>query len=189
MSAVLPPPPYRATIDDLLKVKEKAELIGGRIVYAMPTGTRPHLVSFRLARRLADHVDALGRGLVFADGAGFAVAELPSGRESFSPDAAYYTGPTPPTSMRFADGPPDFAVEVRSETDYGPKAEREMAAKRADYFLSGTKVVWDVDPQAGVVHVYRADAPDTPTTFGRGQEADAEPAVPGWRLSVDWLMS
>jgi hypothetical protein len=37
------------------------------------------------------------------------------------------------------------AVEVRSEGDYGPAAEREMAAKRRDYFAAGTQVVWDVD--------------------------------------------
>jgi len=47
--------------------------------------------------------------------------------------------------MRFASGAPIFAVEVRSENDYGPAAERAMAAKRADYFACGTLVVWDVD--------------------------------------------
>ena len=47
--------------------------------------------------------------------------------------------------MKFYQGAPVFAVEVRSEGDYGPRAEREMAAKRADYFAAGTLVVWDVD--------------------------------------------
>ena len=56
---------------------------------------------------------------------------------------------------------PVFAVEVRSEGDYGPAAEREMAAKRADYFAAGTKVVWDVDLLSDdVVRVYRADSPE-----------------------------
>ena len=35
-----------------------------------------------------------------------------------------------------------------------------MAAKRADYFAAGTAVVWDVDPVAELIHVYRADTPD-----------------------------
>ena len=39
--------------------------------------------------------------------------------------------------MRFIEGPPTLAVEVRSENDYGDAAEREMAAKRADYFAAG----------------------------------------------------
>ena len=37
-----------------------------------------------------------------------------------------------------------------------------MAAKRADYLEAGTLVVWDVDPIAESVHVYRAAAPDQP---------------------------
>ena len=118
-----------------------------------------------------------------------ALPELPSGRESFSPDAAYYTGSLPQNLMRFVEGPPDFAVEVRSEGNYGPAAEAELATKRVDYFQAGTKVVWDVDPLAGEVRVYRGGAPDQPVVYTRGQEAEAEPAVPGWRLPVDWLMS
>jgi Uma2 family endonuclease len=59
-----------------------------------------------------------------------------------------------------------------------------MADKRADYFQAGTRVVWDVDPEAQVVRVYRADAPGHPATFVKGQQADAGPAVPGWRMAV-----
>lgn len=116
---------------------------------------------------------------------GFAVPELASGRESFSPDAAYYDGPLPTNLMRFVEGPPTLAVEVRSESDYGTAAERAMAAKRADYFAAGTKVIWDVDPVAEVIHVHRATAPDRPNTYMRGQEAEAAPAAPGWRVAVD----
>jgi Uma2 family endonuclease len=110
---------------------------------------------------------------------------LPSGRESFSPDASYYTGPRPQNRMSLIDGAPDFAVEVRSEYDYGPAAEATMAAKRADYFAAGTRAVWDVDPAAETVALYRAAAPTTAVVFRRGAAADAEPAVPGWRLPVD----
>ena len=81
-----------------------------------------------------------------------------------------------------------FAVEVRSPEDYGPVAERAMAAKRADYFAAGSLVVWDVDVfRDGVVRVYRADDPLTSTMFRRGEHADAEPAVPGWSMPVDDL--
>jgi Uma2 family endonuclease len=179
----------RATVMDLLKTEGKAELINGRIVEYMATGHRPSIVASRIFRKLADYADLPGRGIAYTDGIGFTVPELPSGRESFSPDVAYYTGPLPTNPMRFVEGAPDFAVEVRSENDYGPAAEIEMAAKRVDYFAAGTKVVWDVDPIAGEVRVYRAGPPDTPTIYGRGQDAEADPAVPGWRVSVDWLMA
>jgi Uma2 family endonuclease len=62
-----------------------------------------------------------------------------------------------------------------------------MAEKRADYFQAGTEVVWDVDTVAECIHVYRASDPEHPTTFRRGDVADAEPAVPGWRVAVDWI--
>jgi len=90
--------------------------------------------------------------------------------------------------MRFVEGPPDFAVEVRSENDYGPAAELEMAAKRDDYFEAGTLVVWDVDPVAKTIKSYRVDAQDSPQTYNLGEVAVAEPAVTGWSVSVDWLM-
>ena len=177
----------RATIDDLLHIEGKAELIGGRIIEFMPTGFLPGLVALNIAFSLRDRARALGVGVVLGDNVGFTVSELDSGRESFCPDASYYVGPLPKKLMRFIEGAPTLAVEVRSEGDYGPADERDMAAKRADYFAAGTVVVWDVDPVAKLVHVYRTDSPLIPTTYGRGQVAEAEPAVPGWRPLVDDL--
>jgi Uma2 family endonuclease len=90
--------------------------------------------------------------------------------------------------MEFLEGAPIFAVEVRSKSDYGPTAEREMAAKRADYFACGTLVVWDVDVQSDdVIKSYQASDPNHPMIFRRGDIADAEPAVPGWRMAVNDL--
>jgi Uma2 family endonuclease len=186
MSAVAAPP--RATLADLALAEGKAELIAGEVVSLMATGHRPNIVAGRIYRRLAEFAETSGRGVAYTDNMGFAVPELSTGRESFSPDASFYTGPLPSDRMKFVSGPPDFAVEVRSEGDYGPAAELAMATKRAEYFEAGTRVVWDVDPVANVVHRYRPGIA-APTVFGPGTEADAEPAVPGWRLPVDWLMA
>jgi Uma2 family endonuclease len=175
-----------ATLDDLYRVEGKAELIGGRIVRFMPSGDAPSETAFEIAVRLRDYARQRGLGVAHPDGIGYAIdPPLPNGRQSFSPDASYYDGPRPKNRMRFIPGAPTFAVEVRSENDYGPAAEAEMAAKRADYFAAGTLVVWDVDPLAGTIASYRADAPTQPSLFARGLVADAEPAVPGWRLPVD----
>src|SRR5262245_39492063 len=77
----------RATVDDLYRTEGKAELIGGRIVHLMATGFKPNKVAGRIYRSLAEHADVKG-GHAFTDNMGFTVHELPSGRESFSPDAA-----------------------------------------------------------------------------------------------------
>lgn len=177
--------PIRATLDDLYREEGKAELIGGRIVRFMASGHLPSAVALEIAVSLRAYEKATKKGKAYADGIGFAVPPLPSGRESFSPDASYRDGPLPANPMRFVEGAPQFAVEVRSENDYGNAAEDEMAAKRADYFAAGTLVVWDVDPEAETVAVYRAASPTQPTIFRRGAVADAEPALPGWRMAVD----
>src|SRR5438552_8267696 len=168
----------RATLDDLYREEGKAELIGGRIVRYMASGDLRSSVALEIVVSLRSYAKGKRRGRAYADGIGYAVPELPSGRESFSPDASYYVGPRPANRMRFIDGPPTFAVEVRSENDYGDAAEAEMAAKRVDYFAAGTAVVWDVDPVNGLIRKYPGDSPDQPAVFVRGQEADAEPAVP-----------
>jgi len=179
----------RATLADLARYPDKAELIGGRIVPLMPTGRRPNRIAGRIFRSLDDHATLTRRGEAYTDNMGFAVEEQPSGRESFAPDASYTEGPFPADPMEFIRGSPRFAAEVRSENDYGPAAEAEMAAKRGEYFLAGTLVVWDVDPKAELVHVYRASDPSNPTTYRRADLAEAEPAVPGWKVKVDYLFS
>lgn len=179
-------PKTRATIEDLYKVEGKAELVDGELVEMPPTGDDPGFASLKIASRLLGYTEQTGQGRAYGDGVGFHV-HLPH-RESFSPDAAYHVGPR--TGMRFAEGAPIFAVEVRSEYDYGPAAERAMAAKRADYFACGTLVVWDVDLLSNdVVKVYRASEPEHPTIYRRGEVAEAEPAVPGWQMPVDELFA
>jgi hypothetical protein len=151
----------------------------------MPTALRPNLIAGRIFRSLANHVDTVGQGLALTDNMGYGVPRLPSGRESFSPDVSYFGGAYSALDMKFIQGPPTFAVEVRGEGDYGPAAERAIQTKRADYFAAGTLVVWDVDTIAEKIVAYRHEDPQKSRTYGRGDQADAEPAVNGWVLVVD----
>lgn len=177
-----------ATLDDLARVEDKAELIAGRIVHLMPSGDAPTEVAFEIAVHLREYARRMGIGVAYPDGLGYALrAPLPNGRQSFSPDASYYVGTRPKNRMRFIEGVPTLAVEVRSENDYGPPAEVAQAAKRADYFAAGTLVVWDVDPIARTVSVYQPGAPGSPVVYAPGQSAEAEPALPGWRLPLDQI--
>jgi hypothetical protein len=175
-----------ATLDDLYRVDGKAVLIAGRIVRLMPSGDAPNSAALEIVVSLREHARRTGTRAAYTDGIGFALKRpLPGGRQSFSPDGAFHTGPRPQNRMRFVDGASTFAIEVRSENDYGDAAGAAMSAKRADYFAAGTLVVWDVDPVARQVTVYRND-PDAPeAVYVSGQEAEAEPAVPAWRMAVD----
>jgi len=176
----------KATVEDLYNVPEhgKAELVNGEIVRFMPTGAMPARAAGFIYSNLLDHERRTKSGHAFPDNTGF-IVDL-SNRESFSPDAAWYVADI--KSMKFLEGAPLFAIEVRSENDYGVRAEREMADKRRDYFSAGTIVVWDVDLlDDDVIKVYRASDPDNPTRYRRGDVAEAEPAVPGWTMPVDLL--
>ena len=171
----------KATIKDLYRVHGKAELVNGEIVLMPPTGDMPGSAGFSIALSLREYERRTKAGRAYPDNLGFRV-NLPH-RQSFSPDAAFYVGPR--TRGRFLEGAPVFAVEVRSEGDYGAVAERDMAQKRADYFAAGTLVVWDVDVlREEVVRVYRASDAENPTIYRRGEMAEAEPAVPGWTMPV-----
>ena len=69
------------------------------------------------------------------------------------------------------------------------EAERAIRAKIADSFAAGTRVVRDVDAlHSREERVYRATQPDHPTVYGMADEAEAEPAVPGWRVRVRSLL-
>jgi Uma2 family endonuclease len=174
------------TIEALHRVREngKAEIVRGELVRMSPTGGLPGLAATAIAASLRAHQRRVGGGRALGDNVGFLVRL--AHRESISPVAAWYTGPV--RGLEFLEGAPAFAAEVRSKGDYGPHAEEVLAAKRADYFAAGTQVVWDVDLLADdVVRVYCAESALVRAVFRRGEQAEAEPAVPGWCMAVDEL--
>ncbi len=174
----------KATIEDLYRVSGKAELVDGGIVQMSPRGSAPGYAAAEIFVSLREYSWRKRMGRAVTDNAAFRVS-LPN-RGSFSPDAAFYTGPK--TGMKFFDGAPFFAVEVRSESDYGAIAERRLAKKRADYFAAGTLIVWDVDLLSDeVVRCYASEQPDEPHVLRRGERAGAEPTLPGWSMLVDDL--
>jgi len=175
----------RSTIEDLYHLPEngKAEIIDGEIILMPPTGDIPARAGGSVYISLRLH-EGKTLGRAYPDNTGFRVSL--SNRESFSPDVAWHTGQT--TGMKFLEGSPVFAVEIRSENDYGPKAEQKIAAKREDYFAAGTVILWDVDLLSpDVIKSYSVADPTNPQIFRRGDTANAEPAVPGWKFDVNEL--
>jgi len=174
-------------VEELMNTEGKAEIINGQVVSFKPIGANPGRAVLRIAVSLMAHADATGAGEAATGSAAF-LCDLPN-RNSFSPDVAFYTGPdNPDDDMDFYPEAPIFAVEVRSKNDYGPEAERAIHAKIADYFAAGTLVVWDVDLlNEEVIAKYSAPNAITPRIFRRGEEADAQAALPDWKMPVDAL--
>ena len=109
----------QALVDQLYKWDGKAEIVNGGIVPMSPAGHSHARASGRIYLSLMQHEETVGGGRAYGDNCGF-LCELPH-RGSFSPDAAWYTGP--PAGMEFLPEPPVFAVEIRSKDDYGPAKE------------------------------------------------------------------
>jgi Uma2 family endonuclease len=171
-----------ATVADLERVRGKAEVVNGKLVLMSPGGDYHNTAAGNIFASLKQLQRSGAEGRPYTDNGSFILSPT----RTVSPDAAWYVGPRGFGAA--LPGAPAFAVEVRSQNDYGPAAEREMAWKRADYFAAGTQVVWDVDVlREELIRVYRADDPEQPTVYRRGEVAEAEPAVPGWRFPVDEL--
>lgn len=176
----------KTIVGDLYNVTEngKAEIVYGKLVLMSPTGAKSGRAGGEIYFSLRLHEEQSGGGYAFPDNVGF-VVNLPN-RTSFSPDAAWYIGNV--EGMDFVQGPPAFAVEVRSKNDYGHQAEQAIDQKIKDYFTAGTQVVWDVDLLNDIViRKYTASNPANPICFRRGEIADAEPIVPEWKMSIDSL--
>src|SRR5689334_14754270 len=80
-----------ALLRKLARAPGKAELVNGEVVPMAPTGDAPGAAGDRIYFSLQIHVDKTGVGRAVSDNKAFRV-NLPH-RQSFSPDAAYYTGP------------------------------------------------------------------------------------------------
>ena len=174
-----------ATIEDLYRFRGegKAELVDGKIVHLGPVGAMYGRAAGSVAFSLGMFRQKTGAsGQPFLSTVAF-LCDLPH-RKSISPDASWYTGPR--SGAEFPPTVPAFACEVRSNDDHSEETESKIAAKCSDYFAAGTEVVWDVDLHSDyVVRVFRKDAPNNPTIYRRGEIAEAEPAVPGWKMPVD----
>lgn len=168
----------------LYEIDGKAEIVNGEIIEMPPTGFEPGRASLSVTFKLKEYESKTQKGFAIPDNVAFKV-NLPN-RKSFSPDSSFFNGK--PSGMKFLEGSPIFAVEVRSENDYGKKAEEAIKQKRYDYFAAGTEIVWDVDLLSDdVIKSYHKDNPDEPKIYKRGEIADAEPALPGWKMPVDEL--
>lgn len=176
--------PTEKLIESLSLTESKAEIINGEIVEYPSKGDNPATATSNIAFSLKIHQKKILFGRIYTGNIGF-IVDLPN-RKSFSPDVSYFTGER--RGMKFLQGAPIFAVEVRSENDYGKKSEEAIKQKRLDYFAAGTKIVWDIDLLSeDIIKSYDAESPDTPRIFRRGEIADAEPALPDWTFEVDEL--
>jgi Uma2 family endonuclease len=176
------PAPGRATERDLVRLIRQGgrlcELVDGVLV-EKDMGLVESFLAMHLGRLLGNFVEEHDLGfLAGADGA----LRLMPGLVRI-PDVSFISWDRVPVRGEVPDEPvaslaPDLAVEVLSEGN----TPAEMRRKLKDYFFSGARLVWFVDPRARTVEVFTA--PDQSVTLAEGQALTSNDLFPGLSLPL-----
>jgi Uncharacterized protein conserved in cyanobacteria len=153
-----------------------SELIDG-VVHVNDPGFRHQRICGRLYRALAQWADEPDGPGEVGWGGNWVLTDL----HVYKPDVWWTT--TAPSGSRH-DGPPDLAVEVRSQGTW----HRDIGRKLAEYGAAGTKELWLVDTPAATVLVYRAGSFDDAIEVGPGERLTS-PLLPGFTLAIDELFA
>ncbi|HVH66343.1 MAG TPA: Uma2 family endonuclease [Gemmatimonadales bacterium] len=84
-----------------------------------------------------------------------------------------------PAPQGFAALAPDLVVEVRSPSD----RPGDTLGKVADWLSAGTRLVWVVDPERRLTHIYRPDG-----TQATVESLDGEDVLPGFSCDLAALL-
>jgi Uma2 family endonuclease len=175
------PPATLMTAEELLRLSlpnKRTELVKGELVVREPVGYRHGAVVMNLTLALGNFVHAHRLGRLLAAETGFKLFTNPDTVRA--PDVAFIRSERvpEPAPAGFAAMAPDLAVEVLSPDDR-PGAVLE---KVGDWLNAGVRLVWVIDPQRGLVRVYRADG--TETLLAAGDALDGEAVLPGFACRV-----
>jgi Uma2 family endonuclease len=171
------PAPGTATEDDVIEIREREtrlfELVDGVLIEKTYDLWGSYLAAL-IAGFMASSPDGIVLG---ADG----MARLAPGLIRI-PDLSFipwerFPGRVVPREpmVGFA---PDLAVEVLSPSN----TVKEMDVKLRDYFRTGVRLVWYVDPEARTVRVFTGV--DRVTTLDDSATLDGGDVLPGWSLAV-----
>ena len=154
------------------------ELVRGELIMVSPPGYAHGSIEARIARALANFVEANELGDVLAGEPGFIIARDPDTVRA--PDVAFVRADRIPTgdSTRYFEGAPDLAVEVLSPNDRAS----EVNAKVCDWLDAGCRMVWVVDPATKTVSVYRSRTKIV--VLGLSDTLDGGEVLPGFSLAL-----
>lgn len=185
---VMNPWPGTATEQDLLVLVERdkrlVELIDGTLV-EKPVGFDESELNLVLAGFLLDFIRARKLGkLSGADG----TLRMANGRVRL-PDLAFVST----EDLKLRKQPPEpipqlpfrLAVEVLSETN----TKREMHQKLKEYFESGCRLMWIVDPKSQTIAVFDAVTETPSQLLTIADTLDGGAVLPGFTLPLSQLFT
>src|SRR5215211_2023253 len=139
------------TYADLLKTPKddgnRYEILAGELVASASPSKRHAWMSFQFARKLADHVEKHGLGVVFHS----PVDVRLSRNDVVVPDVIFLsTDRVHLYGEQYVDGAPDLVVEVLSRST----RSRDLTAKLRLYAQAGVQEYWLIDPDLGEITLY-----------------------------------
>ena len=157
----------------------RSELVRGELRVSPADGGAHGGAAANLGFVLAAFVRQHGLGVVFAGGVGYQLLQLP--RTVRVPDASFVRAdqlPSDGMGPGFLRLTPDLAIEVLAPSD----TESEIEEKLEDYLISGTRLIWVVDPMRRTVMIV---TPDAPVRWLReGDTLDGASVIPGFSCAV-----
>jgi Uma2 family endonuclease len=167
-----------------LQDKHGYELINGQWV-EKNMGAQAGRVVQIVNRRVDNHADACGLGLVFSSDAGYQIfADKPN--RVRKPDGSFIRrgrlpDDKPPRGhLRI---PPDLAIEVISPNDLAEDIEERVT----DFLQAGTKLLWVFYPSTRTVYVFRQGSSMSRLTAS--DELNGEDVLPGFVCRVEELFA
>jgi Uma2 family endonuclease len=176
---IFDPWPGTATEADLLRFVERdkrlCELIDGTLV-EKPVGYWAGIIAANLIMILAQFVLKHDLGAVSGSDS---TMRMKSGRVRL-PDVGFVSkARLPKTLDPIPSISPDLAVEVLSESN----TAGEMTQKLTEYFQSGTRLAWIIDPSTRSVAVYHNSTQPT-VVLDENAHLDGEEVLPGLAIAI-----
>ena len=152
----------------------------GDLIVMPPTGMETGNRCFSLATQFGIWVKKDGTGLGFDSSAGYT---LPNGAIR-SPDVSWlrrekWDSLTDRQKRSFAPICPDFAVELRSDSDSLPM----LLNKMEEYMENGATLSWLIDPQRRQVYVFKAG--EEMVVLENPAVVSGDPLLPGFELQLE----
>ena len=182
----LPAPRSPMSAEELFDLPEdgRSELVEGEIIRMTPSGAEHGVAAARIGRLLQAHIEADDLGVCCGPGTGFILQRDPDTVRA-SDAAVVLKSRIPDTGIPAGYWPfaPDLAVEVVSPSD----RLADVHVKIAEYFAAGTRLVWLVESETRMVHVY--GSPHEVEVVGTEQELDGGDVLPGFRCAARRLFA
>jgi Uma2 family endonuclease len=156
----------------------RCELVEGRVIRMSPVKPGHGRFEFRLAKRISDYVEANDLGEVMVGEVGIYVRREPDTVRGADILYISHEKLAKATPESFLDVAPELIVEIMSPSDRWVDVKRKLR----EYLSAGVNVVWVVEPDAGVISVYRS--PTDVQEFSDRDVLVAEDILPGFSLPL-----